>query len=319
MQLTDTQINTFVSKVLKLPPGKRKKYLQQVDYLIESFKKKVAEDESSFAVSKFRKTGSLRKGTVLKPRDDHGVDADIAIELDFPEDKRDDLDLLHDEIVDLLVAVYPQKDREDFKVQPRTLGIHFRDSGLDVDLVPIIPVPDNPDYGWQPSSKGEALVKTSVPGQLAFIKSRNDADPSYRTLVRLLKSWRNYQELDHLRSFVIELLVAALQDQEGAAGKLEDGLIRFFRFVAQTELKEPISFPENSKLNGLPSSPVVILDPVNEENNVAAQLTEEERQEIVKDATTAWETLSAAQYLNGKGETVDYWREVFGRSFVIEE
>lgn len=319
MQLTDTQINTFVSKVLKLSPGKRKEYLRQVDYLIESFKKKVAEDESSFAVSKFRKTGSLRKGTVLKPRDDHGVDADIAVELDFPEEKRDDLDLLHDEIVDLLVAVYPQKDREDFKVQPRTLGIHFRDSGLDVDLVPIIPVPDNPDYGWQPSSKGEALVKTSVPGQLAFIKSRNDADPRYRTLVRLLKSWRNYQELDHLRSFVIELLLAALQDQEGPAGKLEDGLIRFFRFVAQTKLKEPISFPENGKLNGLPSGPVVIFDPVNEENNVAARLTEEERQEIVKDATTAWETLSAAQYLNGKGETVDYWREVFGRSFVIEE
>lgn len=319
MQLTDAQINVFVSKVLKLPPGKRKEYLRQVDYLIESFKKKVAEDESSFAVSKFRKTGSLRKGTVLRPRNDHGVDADIAVELDFPEEKRDDLDLLHDEIVDLLVAVYPQKNPEDFKVQPRTLGIHFRDSGLDVDLVPIIPVPDNPDYGWQPSSKGEALVKTSVPGQLAFIKSRNDADPRYRTLVRLLKSWRNYQELDHLRSFVIELLLAALQDQEGAAGKLEDGLIRFFRFVAQTKLKEPISFPENGKLNGLPSGPVVILDPVNEENNVAARLTEEERQEIVKDATMAWETLSAAQYLNGKGETVDYWREVFGRSFVIEE
>lgn len=319
MQLTDTQINVFVSKVLKLPPGKRKEYLRQVDYLIESFEKKVKEDESSFAVSKFRKTGSLRKGTVLKPRDGHGVDADIAVELDFPEEKRYDLDLLHDEIVELLVAVYPQKDPEDFKVQPRTLGIHFRESGLDVDLVPIIPVPDDPDYGWQPSSKGEALVKTSVLGQLAFIKNRNDADPRYRTLVRLLKRWRNHQELDHLRSFTIELLLAALQDDEGPAGRLEDGLIRFFRFVAQTELKEPISFPENGEVNDFPSDPVVILDPVNEENNVAARLTEEEREEIVEVATTAWETLSAAQYLFGKGETVEYWREVFDRSFVIEE
>ncbi len=319
MMLTDTQIKVFVSKVLKLPPGKRAEYLRQVDYLIERFEKKVKEDESSFAVSKFRKTGSLRKGTVLKPRDGHGVDADIAVELDFPEEKRYDLDLLHDEIVELLVAVYPQKDAEDFKVQPRTLGIHFRESGLDVDLVPIIPVPGDPDYGWQPSSKGEALVKTSVPGQLAFIKDRNDADPRYRTLVRLLKRWRNHQELDHLRSFTIELLLAALQDDEGPAGRLEDGLIRFFRFVAQTELKEPISFPENGQVSGLPTDPVVILDPVNEENNVAARLTEEEREEIVEVATTAWETLSAAQYLTGKGETVEYWREVFGRSFVIEE
>jgi len=319
MQLTDTQINVFVAKVLKLPPGKRKEYLRQVDYLIERFEKKVKEDESSFAVSKFRKTGSLRKGTVLKPRDGHGVDADIAVELDFPEEKRYDLDLLHDEIVNLLVAVYPQKDPEDFKVQPRTLGIHFRESGLDVDLVPIIPVPDNPDYGWQPSSNGEALVKTSVPGQLAFIKNRNDVDPRYRTMVRLLRRWRNHQELDHLRSFTIELLLAALQDDEGPAGRLEDGLIRFFRFVAQTELKEPISFPENGEVNGFPSDPVVMLDPVNENNNVAARLTEEEREEIVEVATIAWETLSTAQYLTGKGETVDYWREVFSRSFLIEE
>lgn len=319
MMLTDTQIEVFVSKVLKLPPGKRKEYLRQVDNLIESFKKKVKEDESSFAVSKFRKTGSLRKGTVLKPRDSHGVDADIAVELDFPEEKRYDLDLLHDEIVELLVAVYPQKEREDFKVQPRTLGIHFRESGLDVDLVPIIPVPENTDYGWQPSSKGEALVKTSVPGQLDFIKSRNDVDPRYRTLVRLLKRWRNHQELEHLRSFTIELLLAAVQDNEGPAGRLEDGLIRFFRFAAQTELKEPISFPENGGANGLPSDAVVILDPVNSDNNVAARLTEEERKEIVETATAAWETLSTAQYLSGKGDTVEYWSEVFGRSFVIEE
>jgi tRNA nucleotidyltransferase (CCA-adding enzyme) len=319
MQLTDMQINVFVAKVLKLPPGKRKEYLRQVDYLIERFEKKVKEDESSFAVSKFRKTGSLRKGTVLKPRNGHGVDADIAVELDFPEEKRYHLDLLHDEIVNLLVAVYPQKDPEDFKVQPRTLGIHFRESGLDVDLVPIIPVPDDPDYGWQPSSNGEALVKTSVPGHLAFIKNRNDADSRYRTIVRLLKRWRNHQELDHLRSFTIELLLAALQDDEGPAGRLEDGLIRFFRFVAQTELKEPISFPENGEVNDLPSDPVVILDPVNENNNVAARLTEEEREEIVEVATIAWETLSTAQYLTGKGETVEYWREVFGRSFLIEE
>jgi tRNA nucleotidyltransferase (CCA-adding enzyme) len=309
----------FVSKVLKLPPGKRTEYLRQVDYLIERFKKKAAEDESSFAVNKFRKTGSLRKGTVLKPRDGHGVDADIAVELDFPEEKRYDLDLLHDEIVELLVAVYPQKNSEDFKVQPCTLGIHFWESGLDVDLVPIIPVPDDPDYGWQPSSKGEALVKTSVSGQLAFIKNRNDADPRYRTMVRLLKRWRNHQELEHLRSFTIELLLAALQDQEGPAGRLEDGLIRFFRFVAQTELKEPVSFPENGKVKSLPSDPVVILDPVNENNNVTARMTDEEREEIFEAATAAWETLSTAQYLNGKGETIDYWREVFGRSFVVEE
>src|SRR5262249_12557523 len=158
---------------------------------------------------------------------------------------KDDLELLHSIIRGLLIAVYPQKGPDDFKVQPRTLGIHFHESGLDVDLVPIVPIPDEPGYGWQPSSQGGSPVKTSVTGQLAFIKARSDADPRYRTLVRLLKRWRNHQELDALRSFGIELLLAYLQDRDGPAPSLEEGLVRYFLFVGQSELREPVSFPEN--------------------------------------------------------------------------
>ncbi len=317
MMLTDTEIDAFVVKVLKLPPGKRKDYLRQVDYLIARFEGKIA-DDSSFGVKKFTKTGSLRKGTVLKPRDGHGVDADIAVDLDISEASKDDLELLHRIIRDLLIAVYPQKDPDDFTVQPRTLGIHFHDSGLDVDLVPIIPIPGEPGYGWQPSSSGGESVKTSVSGQLAFITSRKNADPRYRTLVRLLKRWRNQQELKPLRSFAIELLLAALQDREGPAPSLEEGLLRFFLFVAQSELREPVCFPENGRVGALPADPVTILDPVNAENNVTARITEGERREIVGAAVTAWETLSAAGWLSGKGETVERWRDVFGRSFTIE-
>lgn len=318
MMLTDAEIGVFVSRVLKLPPGKRKDYLRQVDYLIARLEKKINED-SAFAVKKFTKTGSLRKGTVLKPRDGVGVDADVAVDLDVSEASKDDLDLLHGIIRDLLIAVYPQKRPDDFKVQPRTLGIHYHDSGLDVDLVPIVPIPLEPGYGWQPSSQGDGPVKTSVAGQLAFIKARSDSDPRYRTLVRLLKRWRNYQELDALRSFTIELMLAYLQDRDGPAPSLEEGLLRFFLFIAQIELREPVSFPENGRISRHPSDPVVVLDPVNVDNNVARRITEAERQEIVAKATGAWETISAASWNPYKGETVELWRDVFGRSFVIEE
>jgi len=318
MQLTDTQIHVFVEKVLKLPRGKRQEYLDQVDYLIGRMQAKIDED-SSFAVKKFTKTGSLRKGTVLKPRGDNGVDADVAVDLDVSEASKDDINSLHEIILDLLLAVYPQKERDDFKVQPRTLGIHFRESGLDVDLVPVIPIPAEPGYGWQPSAQGAAPVKTSVQGQLTFIKTRSDADLRYRTLVQLLKGWRNAQELDFMRSFMIELILAYLQDTKGAAESLEDGLLRFFLYVAQTELKGPISFLENGRVAGYPDDVVVILDPVNKENNVAARLADAERREIVKRATEAWELITTARRNAFKGETVEYWREVFGRSFVIEE
>jgi hypothetical protein len=215
--------------------------------------------------------------------------------------------------------VYPQKKDDDFAVQPRTLGIHFHDSGLDVDLVPIVPIPAQPGYGWQPSSQGDTPVKTSVKGQLQFIRARSDKDGRYRPLVRLLKRWRNYQELEKLRSFSIELILAALLDKNGAPECLEDGLQRFFLYVAQTALKEPILFPENGKVPKLPADPVVVLDPVNSENNVTRRLMETERDEIVAKATTAWETLSAASWKGGKGDTIELWKQVFGRSFVIEE
>jgi hypothetical protein len=318
VQLTDAQINVFVDKVLKLPRGKRQEYLGQVDYLIARMQAKIDED-SSFAVKKFTKTGSLRKGTVLKPRGDNGVDADVAVDLDVSEASKDDLASLHGIIRDLLCAVYPQKKRDDFEVQPRTLGIHFHDSGLDVDLVPIIPIPSEPGYGWQPSSQGAAPVKTSVQGQLSFIKARSDADTRYRTLVRLLKGWRNVQELDALRSFAIELVLAHLQDAEGLAESLEKGLLRFFRHVVQTELKTPIRFPENGRVGSYPDDTVVILDPVNKDNNVAARLTDQERREIVTRATDAWELITTARRNGFKGETLEYWKDVFGRSFVIEE
>ncbi len=318
MILSDEQIHIFVSKVLHLGPGKRKEYLNQVGYLIDGLKKKMDEN-SSFGVAGFKKTGSLMKGTVLKPRGENGVDADVAVYLDLSEAEKDDIEKLHAIIRDLLVAVYPTKKKDDFKVQPRTLGIHFRASGLDVDLVPIIPIPGASGYGWQPSSQNGKSVKTSVQGQLDFIKSRRDADPRFKTIVRLLKHWRNEQELEKLRSFVIELIVAYLYDRDGTAVSLESGLQRFFLYVAQSELVERITFPELGKIKSFPGDPVVVLDPVNKDNNVAARLTDEERKEIVSAAQTAWETISAASWKSAKGETLDLWKEIMGRSFTVDK
>lgn len=318
MKLTDSQINVFVSKFLHLGKGKRAEYIAQVDFLIESLEKKIKED-ASFKVKGFKKTGSIMKGTVLKPAGDFGVDADIAVFLDISESEKGDVDNLHKIIRKLLIAVYPTKQPEDFKEQPRTLGIHFHTSGLDVDLVPVIPIPKEPGYGWQPSSQRGHPVKTSIQGQLDFIKKRRDVDPRFKTIVRLLKKWRNEKELDHFRSFTIELIVSHLYDQQGAAPSLEDGLRRFFLYVASTGLAKPIVFPELGKITTLPTAPVVILDPVNRDNNVAARLTEEERKEVVAAARKAWETIEAASWKGNKGDTLDLWKAVMGRSFTIDE
>lgn len=317
MKLTDTQINNFVSKVLHLGKDKRKEYIEQADRLIKKLKATV-DANATFNITGFRKTGSLMKGTVLKPRGETGVDADIAVYLSLDETERTEIQKLHATIRKLLRAAYPQKYDEDFQVQPRTLGIHFHESGLDVDLVPVIPIPAEPGFGWQPSSEGAEPVKTSIERQLEFIDGRKAKDPRFRTIVRLLKKWRNEQELEKLRSFVIELIVVHIFDTKGPAESLESGIQRFFLYVAQSGLQIPISFPELGKISQFPKDSVVILDPVNKENNVAMRLTDDERKEIVTSAETAWNTIETASWTDGKQETLDLWKEVMGRSFTID-
>ncbi len=67
MELTDVQLKYFVDNRLKLPKGKRTEYLAQVDNLIEELAK-AAKDDDVINIKKFLKTGSLRKGTVLRPK-----------------------------------------------------------------------------------------------------------------------------------------------------------------------------------------------------------------------------------------------------------
>jgi hypothetical protein len=317
MQLSDQQIKFFDSNVLKIDPEKRKEYLGQVDHLIGCLQAKI-DEETSFGVKKFIKTGSLMKGTSLKPRDGFPVDADIAVALDVSESSKADLNSLHAKIRKLLIAIYPQKVETDFEVQPRTLGIEFRVSGLCVDLVPIIPIPSKPGYAWQPSSQGQPPVMTNIQGQLDFLKARRDKDEMYRILVRMLKRWRNTKELSQLGSFSIELILAYLLDTKGAPRNLEEGISRFFLFVAQSQLTSKIFFKENGAVTSFPNDPVVILDPVNSQNNVTRRITEAERIELVKKAVEAWETISTASHNGFKGETIEFWRNVFGRGFVIE-
>src|SRR6266540_2771857 len=107
MELTDTQLGYFVDNCLKLPKGKRAEFLGQVDNLIEVLSREAA-DDPVINIQKFLKTGSLRKGTVLRPRGDFGVDADIAVFLNT-DGSGAQLANLHDRIRKLLTKIYPTK------------------------------------------------------------------------------------------------------------------------------------------------------------------------------------------------------------------
>jgi hypothetical protein len=189
-------------------------------------------------------------------------------------------------------------------------------SGLSVDVVPVIAKADQPEYGWQFSKDGTKTL-TCAPGQIRFIKDRKDKDADFRTLVRLGKKWRNRHkdELKPLKSFTVELIMAYLLDRDGKDMKLEQRLSSFFLYLAQSELKEIIYFAENKLPIGKFADPVVVVDPVNSNNNVASRIEEAERLSITKKASESWETLHFASAEND----TEVWKELFGPRFKVED
>lgn len=315
MNFTDAKLRAWDARRLRVSREKRDTLLKQVANLIASLERHIPAS-SPFNVVRFRRAGSLRKATAVHPRRDTGIDADIAVYLDTSEASDYDLVTMHQTLRDIVRGVYPTKADSDFQVQPHTLGMQFRASGLAVDLVPLIAIDGEPNEAWMVSSTGGQAAKTSIPAHLAFVRSLAKADPRYRPLVRMAKTWRNEAELGHeLSSFAIELILAELQRSQGPAPSLEEGLQRFFLYIAQSGLQEPIlsDHDAHDHVGG-----VIVLDPYNSGNNVTSRMAESERVEIVDAATAAWEALLTAHHAAGKGETHDLWREVFGSHFTTE-
>lgn len=314
MDLSNDELKGYDRDRLKLPTEERHEYEAQADRLIKKLREHLAADDD-YKVKKIIRAGSLTKGTILQPSGSRSCDADIAI---YFRGSLEDFDLgsMQADVIEMLLKVYPNKKREDFTEQPRTLGVKFVESGLEVDLVPVIAHPDNDDYGWQPAPEDRAgtPLLTSVQGQLDFVKRRKDADPLYRTLVRFIKKWRNEQEIEHLGSFAIELLLAYVQDQQGPVPSIVDGLRRLFLSLARG-LREPIAFAENGNTTTWPSGVVVLVDPVNNDNNVTAKISEVDRSELVGLAEEAWTALWDARTESDEDEVLELWKSVFGRDF----
>jgi tRNA nucleotidyltransferase (CCA-adding enzyme) len=317
MKYTDTQLRTWDQRRLRVGRKKRDELMAQASNLIDKLEVAIPE-ASSFGVTRFRRAGSLMKATALYPRADIGIDADIAVYLDDSEATDWDLATLHATLREIAIKVYPTKSAEDFWVQPHTLGLEFRASGLKVDLVPLLVIDGDTERGWMVNSSGQRSHVADIPAHIKFVRDIANGDSRYRPLVRMAKRWRSEAELkEELGSFPIELILAQINAEQGPAETLEVGLQRFFLYLAQSELREPILSGHSSTQPS--QSPVQILDPADRNNNVAALVTDAQRAEIVATATTAWETLVTASQLGGKGETKELWQEIFGTNFTTEE
>lgn len=314
MPLTNTQLRYFDSNVLRLPADKRTEYHAQVDRLIAELSRSVRE-QTEIKITRVVKAGSFAKFTILRKTTADPVDVDVVFYISGRTIGDETLQELNDVIYDLLLKIYPTKSVEDFELQRKAATVTFVGTGLSVDIVPVIQTETDSDYGWQFDLHAGAAILTCAPCQIQFVRDRKARDSDFRTLVRLAKRWRNQAELKPLKSFPVELIMAYLLDCEGWTGTIEQRFRRFLLYIAQSELKDVIAFPENQSPLGTFSDPVVIIDPVYSLNNVASRVTEAERAEIVATAEEAWETANFASVEDDD----DLWKELFGPRFKVED
>jgi len=314
MALSDAELLYYDSNVLRLPADKRKEYHAQVDRLIVELCKSVR-DKTEIKITKVVKAGSFAKYTILRKTAVDPVDVDVVFYISGRDADQETLASLNDLIFDLLIKIYPNKSVEDFEIQRKAATVTFAGTGLSVDVVPVIEDAARPGFGWQFDIHDGSQIQTCAPCQIKFVRDRKDQDKHFRTLVRMAKKWRNHVELDHLKSFTIELIMAHVLAQQGAGGSIEQRFRNFLLYIAQSGLKEEIRFPENVAPFKAFTDPVVILDPVYSLNNVTSRLSEVERQEIVAAATEAWETANFASAENDN----DVWKEIFGPRFKTED
>lgn len=311
--LTNAQLRYFDSEQVRLPQDKRTEYHAQVDRLIKTLSSAV-KDQTDLKITSVVKAGSFAKFTILRKTSDDPVDVDVVFYLAGKNLDHSSFESLSEDIHKVLIKLYPTKAVEDFELQKKAATVTFKGTGLAVDIVPVIQIESQPGYGYQFGTDG-SKTKTCAPCQIEFVKTRKNSDSNYRTLVRLVKKWRNYCDIKPLKSFHIELILAFLQDRHGACDRIEQRLLDFFLYVAQSGLKETIKFPENKGVIGQFSDPVVIIDPVNNINNTASRITEDERKLIVQACLQAWETAHFASIEDDR----DAWKELFGPRFKTED
>ena len=323
MKLDNNQLFHFVDKI-KLQSENMQKYRDQIDNLKSKLEDKIKNDTSTgLKVTKFLLAGSWKKRTILKASGDNPIDIDLVLFVAGDNNIQNDLEKLHDYIVKYLKEIYPQKDINrdvDAKGNTKSIKIRFSGSGLEVDIVPVVPIASPAKYVWQPQRGGGGKYITSVENHLDFSLAKRQINPSYTAIVRMLKYWKNYKELKPtdseggISSFSIELIVAYLDENQGVETNIEEAIIRFFQFVSGPNFPN-IKF--GHAINSIPyyTTPIYIADDTNNENNAEKKIDQSKWDEIVEEAEKAFDTLNYAQSIKAEGATIEEWKTIFSPTF----
>lgn len=299
-------------------------YRAQVSRLRENLVPYINE-HPDYNLIKMLSSGSVAKGTALKDLNDMDVAVYIRKAANNPRDSE-----LINWLVERLREAYKNTSLkpEQIRASAHCATISFRGTGLDVDVSPVIYDGDADDRGYLVNKDTGARVLTSIPLHLQFIRKRKDKWPhDFRQIVRLAKWWVKEQKRQHegsgkgdfrFKSFMVELICAHLSDGGLDFKDYIKALEAFFVYLINTGLRQRISFTDYYPSSQLPASTgaaMEIFDPVNPDNNVAAQYSSADRERIIEAAKDALDAITEAQYANTQGRAVDCWKRIFGPTF----
>lgn len=315
-----SQIQGFAEAKVNLKRDDVKEYREQVNRLRERLAEYI-KARPDYGVVKMLHSGSVMKGTALKTVND----MDVAVYVKPSDETTADEGRLLPWLVARLREVYPTMNPEQFIPRDHCVTVSFFGSGLDVDVVPVIAEEDDEDHGCLIVKDTGLRIRTSIPLHLAFIRDRKKTQPEhFAQIVRLVKWWVRQRkagdETFRFKSFMVELICAKLADDGLDCSDYSRALERVFTYIVTTGFKERIFFADNYGTGDIPDpdgAPIQILDPVNAENNVAAQYSAADRDRIVDAAADALDAIVEAHYATTQGRAVEMWQVVFGPSFRV--
>ena len=316
-EISQSDIATFAADKVNLKSDRANQYREQVRNLRDHLDRYISE-HPDMGLAKMILSGSLAKSTALRTIND--IDVGLYVK---GESAPHELGKLLEWLVERLRTTYHQTSPENIYVDGPCVVISFSGTGIDVEIAPILYEGDPQWRGYLWDRFTSEKILTSIPLHIDFLRRRKAAQPDHFVqVIRLVKWWAKERARDtsgfSMRSFLAELILAKLADNECKFTDYHVGLEHFFLYVQKTGLKERIAFTDNYAAAKLPThstGPVEIFDPVNPDNNVASTMSEATRRTFVELAEQALDALSYARTCQTKGDALECWREVMGATF----
>lgn len=300
---------------------------RQATFLRERLTERIAAD-GRFHLEKIFRAGSTAKHTDLARTDKGTFDIDLGVYYRAQGRTEDQLNKLLPYTQARLREIYPlEKLQQDFHVGKNAVNVIFHNSGLKIDVVPIIRDGSlkHKNNGWIPRQDEWRL--TSITAHIHFVHTRTagykqrGSPVRFNHLVRLMKWWnRRLPESLKQCSYFCELITAAALEKSGVTSDWQSSVHQIFAFVSQHAFSRPIIFndyydAQKVKRHG---DLIVVLDAVNAENNLARKWNEGARRGYLTCVQRTLEHIRQAQDCERKGDeqgAVDAWCHVFGNEF----